>query len=150
MFKVTEQEQWTWPFLFWMKISLHWPLPFLDPLLEPLTSSDQSGKARAMTVLSHMEGRPDATQQESKTDVRIGQDCSWAYGNLSTRNPAVFLFHSIVSFGRQRMRDNAFPGKKAPGRLMKQALLREFKWTKGTDSCFLCNTVSAQWEMILY
>lgn len=55
-----------------MKISLHWPLPFLDPLLEPLTSSDQSGKARATTVLSHMEGRRDATQQESRTAARTG------------------------------------------------------------------------------
>lgn len=55
-----------------MKISLHRPRPFWDPLLEPLTSSDQSGKARAMTVLSHMEGRRDATQQESRTAAGTG------------------------------------------------------------------------------
>lgn len=54
-----------------MKISLHWPLPFLDPLLQPL-SSDQSGKARAVTVPSHTEGRPGTTQQESRTAARTG------------------------------------------------------------------------------
>lgn len=78
-------------------------------------------------------------------ECRIEGESVWARRHFSTRKLGVSFFpiQSFPQEGRKRRREKAFPRKKDPWKLMKHALLYEFKWNKVQTaiSCVTVNTV---------